>query len=136
MRNAQRNLTKILMGDDFGTQEDSLPPPITTETPTKSMFEFDSLIDNVFIGNDPYTNGTNTLQTTTTNSKESASNNTLRLMTPNNGHHNVSNEKTSDALNTNVLKLPEFSAFDTNCFGMRSQSQTKPMQNQSTNGQT
>lgn len=125
------------MGDDFDAQEDNSLPPITSETQSKSMFEFDSLIDNVMNVTDPYTNENITLVSTTTNNTKESNGGALRSMAQSNGHHNGSHRKSTDALKNDV-NMTEFNAFDANCFSMQSQSQSKSglMQSQATNGQT
>lgn len=118
------------MGDDYDTTEDSLPP-ITSNTPTKSMFEFESLIDTVLNGTDPYTHENITLDNTT-NSKES-NNSALRssmTSSQSNGHHTTTtnasnNQKPSSALKNDVKLIQFNQQYDTNCYGMQSQSQSK-----------
>lgn len=125
------------MGDDFDAQDDNSLPPVASETPSKSMFEFGSLNYNELTVTDPYTHENITLAPATTNNAKESNGGALRSMTQSNGHHNGSNGKPSGGLKNDV-NMTEFNAFDANCFSMQSQSQSKPglMQAQSTNGQT
>lgn len=111
LRNAQRNLNKFLLGTDNECESQQSNGLADTRTSPKSMFELDSLINNVLNGNNSYSNEPTSTQATT--SAKETNNSALRSMSLNSS----SNQKGASALKNDV-KLIEYSSFES-CFTMQ-----------------
>lgn len=110
-------MNKFLLGtdNDLGNECESLQSNglANTRNSPKSMFELDSLINNALSGNDSYSNGSTSMQATT--SAKETNNSALRSMSLNN--NSSTNQKGTSALKNDV-KLIEYSSFES-CFTMQ-----------------
>lgn len=123
LRNAQRNLNKILMGTDnlpgseCSTQSSTMVSSQEQTASTKSLFELDSLINNVLNGNESYASIENVTMQSSANTK------TAKEMS-----NMSSNGKSARALKNDV-ELNEYNGFPS-CYAMRTQSQQQQQQQQ------
>lgn len=116
LRNAQRNLNKILMGNDdlpgseCSNQSSTVVSSQEQTASTKSLFELDSLINNVLSGNESYASIEN-------DTMQSSDNPPMAKQMGNMS----SNGKSAGALKNDV-ELNEYNGFPS-CYSMRTQSQ-------------
>lgn len=118
LRTAQRNLNKILLGneDDLSGECDSqrTSTVVSSQNSTqsaKSLFELDNLISNVFNGTDAYIpTDNNVMEPTNSAIAKDMNNSAMRSITQ--------NSQNSNSALKNDVKLSEYSEFAT-CFAMQ-----------------